>query len=84
MLPDVGLVTTAFERNIYADALNRTTYICDALPGNTDPDEDYWRIQRIYYYGVTRRVKYYRWANGQNEFKFAPNLRTTYAYSNVD
>ena len=83
MLPDKALVTTAFERNVYADALNRTNYICDALPGNTDPSEEYWRIQRIFYWGITRRVKFYRWANGQNEFRFIANDRATYTYNHV-
>lgn len=83
MLPTKALVTTDLETNVYYGILNRPLYICEALPGNTDPAEDYWRIRRFFYFGITRRNTFIRWANGQNEFRFIANNRTTYTYSNA-
>lgn len=83
MLPDKALVTTAFERNVYYGVLNRPLYICEALPGDTDPAKAHWRIQRLFYSGITRRHTSSRWAEGSNEFHFVANDRATYTYNNV-
>ena len=82
MLPSKALITTDLETNVYYGVLNRPLYICEALPGNTDPDQEYWRIRRFFYFGITRRNTSVRFANGQNEFRFKASLRTTYTYSN--
>ena len=83
VLPDNALITTTFELNVYYGALNRPIYICEAEPGNTDPSQSYWRIQRLFYSGVTRRHTFSRWANGSNEFKYVANNRESYTYGNA-
>ena len=82
MLPSKALITSDFETNIYSGILNRPIYICEALPGNTDSSQRYWRIRRFFYSGITRRNSSIRWADGKNEFAFIADDRATYTYSN--
>ena len=78
-----AIVTTDLETNIYFGVLNRPLYVCEALPGNTDPAQKYWRIRRYFYSGITRRNTFIRWASGSNEFHFVANDRASYTYLNT-
>lgn len=81
MLPDKAHVSSQFNGNQYFGIRNRVLYICEIQIGETaDPDALIWRIKKIFYVGITSRVKGWRWAEGSNEFKFAANLRESYDY----